>query len=357
LALDFDKTFPTVKTRKRILFMIPTLTGGGAERVMVTILRHLDRSRFAPALAVVDTRNAVFIDEVPADVELIDLRCTRIRYAFPTLLKLIWRRRPDVVFSTLGQLNLALAIMKPILPRGVRYLARETIVVTADAQTKKWPRLWKSAHELYRRFDGVICQSRDMQNDLVDNLGVPRHKTTVIHNPVDLARIRQLASAPLAAMDAPPEGATSLRLVSAGRLTYQKGFDMLIDAVARCTRSVHLTILGEGPLRRELEERARAKGVSDRVRFAGFLKNPYPFFAQSDAFVLSSRYEGFPNVVLEALACGAPVIALPAPGGVREILEPIAGCVIAKQITTDSLVQAIEQFPGKTSLDAGAMDR
>jgi glycosyltransferase involved in cell wall biosynthesis len=148
-------------------------------------------------------------------------------------------------------------------------------------------------------------------------------------------------------MDAPPEGATSLRLVSAGRLTYQKGFDMLIDAVARCTRSVHLTILGEGPLRRELEERARAKGVSDRVRFAGFLKNPYPFFAQSDAFVLSSRYEGFPNVVLEALACGAPVIALPAPGGVREILEPIAGCVIAKQLTTDSLVQAIEQFPGK----------
>ena len=76
-----------------------------------------------------------------------------------------------------------------------------------------------------------------------------------------------------------------------------------------------LTLLGEGPLRPELERLAQQSGVADRVHFVGFQKNPYPFFAQADAFVLSSRYEGFPNVVLEALACGTPVIATPAPGG------------------------------------------
>src|SRR5262252_8321176 len=97
------------EARCRALFLIPTLTGGGAERVIVTIIRHLDRSRFAPILAVVTTRNAAFIDDVPPDVEFIDLRSARVRYVLPRLLKLIWKRRPDVVFSTLGHLNLALA--------------------------------------------------------------------------------------------------------------------------------------------------------------------------------------------------------------------------------------------------------
>src|SRR5215831_17623412 len=102
--------------RTRVLFLIPTLTGGGAERVIVTILRHLDRGRFLPILAVVNTRDAAFMDDVPADVEFIDLRCRRVRYALPKLLKLIRQRRPDVVLSTLGYLNLALAILRPLLP-------------------------------------------------------------------------------------------------------------------------------------------------------------------------------------------------------------------------------------------------
>src|SRR5438874_636849 len=101
--------------------MIPTLAGGGSERVLVTLLRHLDRTLFIPTLVVIDTRNAVFLNDVPSDVTLIDLGCTRVRYALPKLLRLIWRRRPDVVLSTLGQLNLALAILRPLLPNRVRY--------------------------------------------------------------------------------------------------------------------------------------------------------------------------------------------------------------------------------------------
>jgi glycosyltransferase involved in cell wall biosynthesis len=335
--------------------MIPTLSGGGAERVIVTILRHLDRTRFNPMLAVVDTRNPVFLDQVPDDVEFVDLHCTRVRYALPKLVRLIWQRRPDVVLSTLGQLNLALALLRPTLPNSVRYLARETVVVSADARTKRWPRLWRAAHRrLYRRFDGIICQSHDMQKDLVEHFRIPLNKTVIIHNPVDAAHVRRQAMIP-----SEDDGdATSLCLVSAGRLTYQKGFDMLIDALALCSRpSIRLTILGEGLLRESLEKRALANGVANQVRFVGFQKNPYPFFVRADAFVLSSRFEGFPNVVLEALACGTGVIALPAPGGVREILEGASGCVIAEQVTSESLANAIDSFSCGIPVDDTLVER
>jgi glycosyltransferase involved in cell wall biosynthesis len=165
----------------------------------------------------------------------------------------------------------------------------------------------------------------------------------VINNPVDTNRIRYLAKASLDNLTSKQDGC--LYLVAAGRLSYQKGFDLLIEAIALCQNtSIYLTILGEGPKRKELEQLAEAKGVADRVSFAGFQQNPYAFFAHADAFVLSSRYEGFPNVVLEALACGTPVIATPAPGGVKEILENVDHCLLASEVSAEALAHKLSRF-------------
>ncbi len=341
---------------KRVLFLIPTLTGGGAERVIVTLLRHLDRAKFSLALAVVDTRQAVFRDDVPADVEFIDLGCSRVRHALPRIVGLIWRRRPDVVFSTLGHLNLALAILRRLLPWGPRFLARETIVVSRNLAALKRPWLWSWAYRrYYANHDKLICQSRDMRDDLVNHFGFPLEKTVLIHNPIDIRRVRELASAPLADAGERPPG--SIALIAAGRLERQKGFDLLIQAMALCGKQVlHLTLLGEGPLRPKLEALALSLGIREQVRFLGFKANPYPYFAQADALVLSSRYEGFPNVVLEALACGTPVIALPAPGGVREILDGCPGCHLAAEVTAAALAEVLAAFvPGRRlAADAAA---
>ncbi len=336
--------------RRRVLFLIPTLGCGGAERVVVTLLQHLDRSRFDLALAVVDTRNAVFRAEVPGDVDFIDLGCNRVLHAMPKLMRLLWRRRPDIVFSTLGHLNLALAIFRPLLPNGTRYLARETTLLSHGLSEYRRPRWWRFAYgRYYRRFDRVICQSTAMRDDLVANFGVSQGRTTIINNPLDLDRIATAALQPL-----PPRSpgferdATAqqpIHLVAAGRLVDQKGFDVMIEALALARKPhLDLTILGDGPERAKLEQLALARGVAARVHFAGFQANPFAYFARADGFVLSSQYEGFPNVVLEALACGTPVIALPAPGGLREIVEHIDGCVLARDMSAPALAAALDQW-------------
>lgn len=348
-------------SRRCVLFLVPTLRGGGAERVIVTLLRHLPRSRFRLVLAVVDMRENVFLDDVPEDVEVIDLQCTRVRYALLKIGWLIWTRRPDVVFSTLGHLNLALSALRPLLPNGIRYIARESTIVSENIRGYQRTSVWRWAYRrFYGRFDVVVCQSRAMRNDLVVSFAFPKERAVVIHNPVDIERIRRLAAEPLTTGFDPADGGESdapLNLLAVGRLSYEKGFDILIEALALCSNPrLQLTILGEGPLRGELERLAQERGVALQVRFVGFHRNPYPFFARADVFVLSSRFEGFPNVVLEALACGTPVIATPASGGVREVLDGIAGCVVAEHVTAAALARAMRHIPCRTRLSPAVLD-
>jgi len=266
----------------------------------------------------------------------------------PKVMSLIWKRKPNVVFSTLGHLNLALAILRPLLPNGVRYIARETIIVSMLSSAYSVPFWWGWAYRrFYGRYDTVICQSQDMRNDLIENFGLSQNKAVVINNPVDIEQIRKRTLDVVTSEKAKHyfDDVNTINLVAAGRLTKQKGFDVLIKAIALCNnRRLKLVLLGDGPMYHDLLELATSLGVANQIRFAGFQNNPYYFFSQADAFLLSSRFEGFPNVVLEALVCGTPVIAVPAPGGVKEILEGLDGCALAESITAEGLANTIQNF-------------
>jgi len=340
------------------MFLLPSLRGGGAERVAVTLLQHLDRRRFEPHLALVDAVGP-YLADVPPDVPVHDLKAGRARYAMPAIIRLAWKLRPQVVLSTLGHLNLVVILARPFLPRGVKLLVREGITVSAClAVDVQYAPVWRW---LYRRFykisDKIICQSDSMLIDLVQNFGVPREKTVRIYNPVDVQRIKRLAdSAPS------PYSGPGPHLVSAGRLCNQKGFDVLLDAMAVVRQTfpgAHLTILGDGPLEAGLEAQRDRLGLREAVHFAGFQPNPYPYFKHADLLVLASRYEGLPNVVLEALALGVPVVATDCPGGIQEIHRLCPGSVTVCNTDHQSLAASIvsECLRSRRPRDSGALKR
>lgn len=349
--------------RAQVLLVIPSLQGGGAEQVILTLLRHISRAKFRLTLAVADTRSAVYREDLPQDVEFIDLRCSRVRQAMPKIIRLIWKRRPDVVFSTLSHFNLAIAALRPFLPNGVLYIARETSVVSEVIKSYTHAGWWAWAYRrFYGQLDRLICQSTYMRQDLIDRFNFPPAKAVVINNPVDVERIHRLAAEPvvngMGASISNASGTGPINLVAVGRLAVEKGYDLLLEGLALSGNTrLRLTFVGEGPRRGQLESIAHSKGLSDRIRFIGFQKNPYPYIAQADAVVLSSRFEGFPNVVLEALACGTPVIATPALGGVREILEGVDGCTLAESITAEALAKVLSSFRGGTRVRMEAVER
>ena len=183
------------------------------------------------------------------------------------------------------------------------------------------PMLMRCAYRLlYPTADLVLCQHRSMAEEMHTRFGVPAERTAVLPNPVDSARVRT----------GPPrrDPGHGRRFVAAGRLTHQKGFDRLIDMVAGGESDDRLCVFGEGPDRTALEVRSRALGAANRIRFAGFDPAPWQYYAGADAMLVSSRWEGLPNVALEALACGTPVIATPESGGIAEVaVEAPAGAV------------------------------
>ena len=357
-------------TRIRLDLLAPSMRGGGAERVLSLIARTIDSERFDVRLVLMQ-KTGPFLAELPDDLEVHDLRSSRARYAPIRLVRVVRQRKPDVILSTLGYLNLLLAIARPFLPRRTRLVAREANTVTQSNASQTHPRLLDALYRrYYRRFDRVVCQSRAMAADLIDHYRVSPKVTSIIRNPVDVARIREAADAgglPVAtafrgAPDADsvasaigePErsdpraeyaaGRPPLKLLAVGRLVPQKGFDLLIEALAGTTRAVELTIAGEGPQYGLLKDASARLRGGKSVRLVGFTDNPWRLMAQSDVLVVPSRYEGLPNVVLEAGVLGLPVIAFDCPGGTREIVQDRQNGVLVDCADTEAFARAIDRF-------------
>ena len=326
--------------RKKILFLLPSLSGGGAERVFTILLRHLDRARFEPHLGLLQAHGA-YMDDIPKDVPVYDLKASRVRYALPSITRLIWKLRPQTILATMGHLNIALIAAKLFFPPDTKLIVREAVIPSAlFREENKNVRLWGWLYRnFYKRADTVVCLSDSMVSDLVENFGIPRERLVRIYNPVDTEKIRELAQT-----GSNPFKGTGSHLVAAGRICRQKGLDVLIDAMPAVLRrfpDARLVILGEGPLEAELKEQAQNLGLEEKVVFLGFQANPWLYLKHATVFVLPSRYEGLPNVLLEALALGTPVVVSDCPGGIREIRDSVGNMAVVPPENPAALVEAI----------------
>jgi len=276
---------------------------------------------------------------VPEKVLFSDLRKPRLRHALPSLVSYIRTMKPDIVFSTLGYLNLALLAARPVLPTRTRIVVREANMPSLSLARSSCPVLYRAAYRLlYPKADAVICTSQKMMDEMARDFSLPANRLCLLPNPVNEDILRDAAK-PILRKDG--EG---LRLVASGRLCRQKGFDRLINMMTKMDKNTHLTILGEGPEQENLEEQVRELGQEDRILFAGFCVNPWTYYAGSDVFVMSSRWEGMSNAVLEALACGTRVIATPESGGVNEVasLAPPGAVMVAE--AGEQFIEALKTY-------------
>ncbi len=326
----------------RVLLLLPSLHGGGAERVAVHLLNKCDPGILNVRLGLLQRTGPYLRDADPDRIcsspigeRLLTFEGSNSSFYRPDRLLagamlapvntalMVRAFQPDVIMSCLKGMSLityaARGLMGPDRPR---WIAREgnnsDAVIEDEVASPLGRRMVKGAiRRCYAAADCVLANSRDMATGLRTGLGLDRSRLRVVHNPIDVELVRRRAAESAPGLPDRPY------IVSVGRLEFQKGHDLLLRAFAAspACRDMDLLILGKGSLEQALRAQAAALGVADRVRFVGFVDNPWAYMSKARLFVLPSRWEGFPNIVCEALAAGVPALVSDCAYGPSEIVD------------------------------------
>jgi len=334
----------TATVETKLAIFLPSLSGGGAERAMLNLAHGLAEHGCAVDLVLAQAKGP-YLSDVHAPIRLVDLKASRVLSSLPALVRYLRRERPKALLSALDYANVVALWAKRLagVPCRVAVNEQNTISRSARNSARRRQRMVPHLVKLFYPWaDYVIGDSQGVANDLLELTGLPHERIKVLYNPVVTPELREKARAPLNhpwfAAGQPPV------LLAVGRLTQQKDFPTLIRAFAqvRRTRPARLLILGEGPDRPELAALVNQLGLEDDVAMPGFVENPYAYMSQASLYILSSRWEGLPTVLIEALYCGPPIIATDCPSGPREILANGQYGVLVPVGDVAGLAQAIE---------------
>lgn len=346
---------------RKIGFVVNSFAGGGAERILGYVVNSIDRSRFSPFLCLLLSPQQSYELSGDVPVQVLEdsplpfhLKAAAVGFsalaALPLLhspsryseafrhsrqvieqlisaslgLKaIIDRERPDVLVVFL-QTSIVITLLTLIFFRlRLPVVCSDRILLSHELEGYRFPRLNRMLMRLlYRRIDVYLAVSEGVKRDMASQFGIPDTRIVTVYNGFDRRMVLERAGEPLSAGEQELFRCDGLVLITVGRLMEQKGHDDLLKAFALLRQSVscRLILVGEGDRLDELRRLAEELGIADHVEFSGWTSNPFKLVAAADVFVLSSRYEGFPNVLLEAMALGKAVVSTDCPSGPFEIL-------------------------------------
>ncbi|MCA9179380.1 MAG: glycosyltransferase [Planctomycetales bacterium] len=344
----------------KAVFAIGGMYGGGSERQMVSLLRHLDTRRFRPALYLA-SRAGPLLEELPEELSVTSFDERYRGSHWPQ--RLMYRRRVLDMAKYLREVQADVCYDRTFLM---------TLISAAAAQRAGVPNIStvvtdptrgfapiagrfqflkrRILRRLYRRSRFVLANSTASARNAERFYGLPAGLITTHYNGIDLERVERLAAQPVNDPWWHTRGdGRAIRIVAAGRLNREKGFHHLIDAVAQISRepaapSFRVAILGEGDARATLAAQIDQHQLSESVHLVGFQNNPIAWFQSADLFVLSSLLEGMPNVLLEAMACGTPVLSTDCPSGPAEITREGEFGALCQVDSSEALAAGIRQY-------------
>lgn len=340
--------------RKKITFLTSALAGGGAEGVCINIANGLAEKGWDVELLVLNLNNSVYIERVSHNVNLISLNVDNARKSFFILSQYLKRNRVERVLVFNYELAVMLVLIKKITFLRFRLIARNINTLSKKMTIKgSWWRKFvvvPMVNKFYCEVDHVINQCKAMERDLLSVFPQLKGKTSVIYNPVNKNIenfARKVDFRLLKKQD---------YLLCVGRLEEQKAFHYAIQAFAQLAMEfpeLRLKIVGQGSLEKQLKKLTKSLGLEDRVDFEGFQNNLVPYYLHARATLLTSLYEGFPNVLIESITLGTLVVAFDCPSGPNEIIQNGINGYLVEQFKLDAFVDAIRKVCEKDGYPKG----
>lgn len=293
---------------KKLLFILPTLNIGGAEKVTVNILNSLDSKIFDINLIVIDSRYKNLESSINKNIHVKYLNITKTRNAFFVLFKNIVSLKPDIVFSSLNRTNILILLIRLLYPF-FKVVIREPSMPSVQLQNNYMSKAMKFLIKtLYPFASKIIAQTKYMKKEIAEIYKIDEKKVIVINNPLDKKYIESSLENEVNPFE---NNTDKYNFAYVGRLSTEKNPLFLIDVfekVVQKDKRFYLTIIGDGYLYEDVKKKINEKSLEQNIRLLGFQKNPYPYIKYADGVLLCSKWEGMPNVVIESLYLNTPVI-------------------------------------------------
>ena len=296
--------------KKKIIFALPTLQGGGAEKVISSLALNLDSNKYEVIIVVFDLSRQKYLKN--KKIKIFNLKNKKISWGIYSFINCIKKIQPDVIISSVGHLNLMISLIKFLLPKKTKLIARESNFLSKNIKLQSNSIFMTILYKIfYNNLDLSIVFSRTHKKDMLSSSNIDKSKVKILFNPIDFNLIKKLSKQKIDNRYKKYFFNNSRKFIFVGSLSFQKGIDIFIRILDKCkNRNFIYNIIGEGSEFLHLKKLVKEKDLSKKINFIPYQINPFPYIVQSDALIMSSRFEGMPNIVLETLTLNKQIIFL-----------------------------------------------